>query len=126
MSHLLPSYYRVSRDLRINLVSPNKRLLLSQLKFGFLGDWSPTNPSPLPRAKNFLFSPRVFLNAGMDFRGWMLGDRGWSLEDVKKLRDLRVFMIPGGAVPKNNDPCGRIINNYGFPSKKSGSINAAH
>ena len=55
----------------------------------------------------------------------MLGGVGWSLNDVKNFLGREVYVIPCGAVPKNNDPHGRIIHNYSYPSKKSGSINAA-
>ena len=55
----------------------------------------------------------------------MLGGVGWSLNDVKNFLGQRVYVIPCGAVPQNNDPHGRIIHNYSYPSKKSGSINAA-
>ena len=35
------------------------------------------------------------------------------------------YTIPCGAVPKNNDPAGRIIHNYSYPSPDFLSINAA-
>ena len=34
-------------------------------------------------------------------------------------------MIPCGAVPKNEDPLGRIIHNYSSPSADKGSVNSA-
>ena len=35
------------------------------------------------------------------------------------------YTIPCGAVPKNNDPLGRIIHDYSFPSAGQGSVNSA-
>ena len=58
-------------------------------------------------------------------KGRMLGGVGWSLEKVKKFLKRDVYVISCGAVPKNDDPFGRIIHNYSHPDKVSGSINSA-
>ena len=55
----------------------------------------------------------------------MIGGYGWSAEHVGRFLDKQFYTIPCGAVPKNNDPDGRIIHNYSYPSAKSGSVNAA-
>ena len=36
------------------------------------------------------------------------------------------YGIPCGAVEKNGDPLGRIVNDYGFYVRGSYSVNAAH
>ena len=55
----------------------------------------------------------------------MLGGVGWSRKDVEKFLGQRVYVIPCGAVPKNDDPFGRIIHNYSYPSAKHDSVNSA-
>ena len=37
----------------------------------------------------------------------------------------RVYVNPCGAVPKNDDPFGRIIHNYSYPSAKYDWVNSA-
>ena len=58
-------------------------------------------------------------------KGRMLGGVGWSLEKVKNFLKTDVYVIPCGAVPKNDDPHGRIIHNYSHPKKCSNSVNPA-
>ena len=59
-------------------------------------------------------------------KGRMIGGVGWSREKVEKFLGRKVYVIPCGAVPKNNDPCGRIIHDYSYPKKNySTSINTA-
>ena len=58
-------------------------------------------------------------------KGRMLGGLNWSKKDVEKLLGRRVYVIPCGAVPKNDDPFGRIIHNYSYPSAKYDSVNSA-
>ena len=36
------------------------------------------------------------------------------------------YGIPGNAVPKNDDPFGRIVHDYGYYPKGSYSVNSAH
>ena len=55
----------------------------------------------------------------------MLWGRGWSRKKVEKFLKRKVHIIPCGAVPKNEDPFGRIIHNFSFPNKKVNSINSA-
>ena len=58
-------------------------------------------------------------------KGRMLGGLGWSRKKVEKFLKRKVHIIPCGAVPKNEDPFGRIIHNFSFPNKKVNSINFA-
>ena len=59
-------------------------------------------------------------------KGRMLGGRGWSLEKVENFLGQKVHVIPCGAVPKNDDPFGRIIHDYSYPkSNYSNSVNSA-
>ena len=55
----------------------------------------------------------------------MLGGLGWSRTKVEKFLKRKVHIIPCGAVPKNNDPWGRIIHNFSYPNKSVNSINSA-
>ena len=55
----------------------------------------------------------------------MLGGVGWSKNVVEKFLGRHVYVIPCGAVPKNDDPFGRIIHNYSHPSAKHNSVNSA-
>lgn len=78
---------------------------------------------------NFL-EPGGFLKARARFseeikKGRMLGGLHWSRKDVEKMLGRRVYVIPCGAVPKNDDPFGRIIHNYSYPSAKYDSVNSA-
>ena len=59
-------------------------------------------------------------------KGRMLGGRGWSLDKVENFLGQKVHVIPCGAVPKNDDPFGRIIHDYSYPkSNYSNSVNSA-
>ena len=59
-------------------------------------------------------------------RGRMLGGVGWSRNKVEKFLGRKVHVIPCGAVPKNDDPFGRIIHDYSYPKTNfSTSINSA-
>ena len=50
---------------------------------------------------------------------------GWSSKQVRHFLRRQFYTIPCGAVPKNNDPAGRIIHNYSYPTAKAGSVNSA-
>ena len=58
-------------------------------------------------------------------KGRMLGGVGWSKDIVERFLGCRVYVIPCGAVPKNDDPQGRIIHNYSHPTAKHNSVNSA-
>ena len=57
--------------------------------------------------------------------GRMLGGVGWTSKHIEQFLGRQFYVTPCGAVPKNNDPAGRIIHNYSYPSAKTGSVNAA-
>ena len=132
LSQILPSY-RGPRDLEINdkfLVGPNKGKILYNLQFGFRADWAPSMPPAFPTPPNFFNSPEAIAKCRARFdaeirAGRMLGGVGWSAKDIRNFLGRSFYTTPCGAVPKNNDPAGRIIHNYSYPSKTSGSVNAA-
>ena len=132
MSHLLPPF-RGERDLEINkrfLRGPDKNIILHNLQFGFRADWAPVMPPNNSIPPNFLKGEEAIKKARDRFvkevqKGRMLGGVGWSLRKVKEFLKRDVYVIPCGAVPKNDDPFGRIIHNYSHPDKFSDSINAA-
>ena len=131
LSHLLPSY-RSKHDLDINerfLIGPHQYKILSDLEFGFRADWVPEIPSTSSTSPNF-FNLGGVQKARIRFskevkKGRMLGGVGWSRKDVEKFLGQRVYVIPCGAVPKNDNPFGRIIHNYSYPSAKHDSVNSA-
>ena len=132
LSQILPSY-RGPRDLEINdkfLVGPNKGKILYNLQFGFRADWAPSMPPAFPTPPNFFNSPEAIAKCRARFdaeirAGRMLGGVGWSAKDIRNFLGRSFYTTPCGAVPKNNDPAGRIIHNYSYPSKNAGSVNAA-
>ena len=87
----------------------------------------PTDTNP----KNFLRGEVAVRKARARFtgevkKGRMIGGVGWSLKKVEEFLGRKVYVIPCGAVPKNDDPFGRVIHDYSYPKKKySNSINAA-
>ena len=113
------------------LIGPDKNIILKNLQYGFRADWTPVMPPPptlIPR--NFFGNSTALKKARARFvgevsKGRMLGGVGWSLEKVKKILKREVYVIPCGAVPKNDDPFGRIIHDYSHPHKVSNSINSA-
>ena len=54
----------------------------------------------------------------------MLGGIGWRKETVDNFLVTRVYTVPCGAVPKGDDPHGRIIHDYSY-AVSDGSINSA-
>ena len=57
--------------------------------------------------------------------GRMIGGRGWSRRVVRDFLGSDFYVIPCGAVPKGQDPHGRIIHEYSFSPKYGYSINSA-
>ena len=131
LSHLLP-LFRNKHDLSINkkfLIGPNRNLILNNLKFGFRAEWAPVIPPVNSSPHNFFKGELAVTKARARFKqeiqkGRMLGGVGWSLKRVEKFLKQKVHVIPCGAVPKKNDPCGRVIHNYSYPNKHSNSINS--
>ena len=58
-------------------------------------------------------------------KGRMIGGHGWTKKTVETFLGRPFYRIPCGAVPKNDDPLGRIIHDYSFPSASQGSVNSA-
>ena len=112
------------------LIGPYKDQILRNLKFGFRAKWAPTMPPCNVVPHNFLRGAEAIKKARARFisevkKGRMLGGLGWSRKKVEKFLKRKVHIIPCGAVPKNEDPWGRIIHNFSFPSKNVNSINSA-
>ena len=57
-------------------------------------------------------------------KGRMLGGPGWSREMVQDFLGSEVQVTPCGAVPKGDDPHGRIIHDYSFAPPNDLSLNA--
>ena len=59
--------------------------------------------------------------------GKVIGGPGYTAGDVTSFFGGRGFYgIPSGAVPKGDDPLGRIVHDYGFYRRGSYSVNACH
>ena len=56
----------------------------------------------------------------------MIGGPGWSSNDVIEFFGDKFYGIPCSAVEKGGDPLGRIVHDYGYHSRGSYLINAAH
>ena len=131
LSHLLP-LFRNKRDLSVNkkfLIGPNKNLILNNLEFGFRAEWAPVIPPANSNPHNFFKGKLAVEKARARFeqemrKGRMLGGSGWSLKRVERFLKQKAHVIPCGAVPKKNDPCGRIIHNYSYPNKHYNSVNS--
>ena len=112
------------------LIGPDKNEILKNLQFGFRAHWAPQLPPTSSKPHNFLKGKIALRKARRRFeaevkKGRMLGGRGWSQKKVEQFLKCKVHVIPCGAVPKNDDPYGRIIHNYSHPNKHVGSINSA-
>ena len=132
LSHLLPSY-RGKFELLINslfLRGQEKDLILKNLQFGFRADWAPLMPPVGTTPVNFLMGAEDVRKAQARFKsevkmGRMLGGIGWTREMVENFLKRKVYVVPCGAVPKNDDKFGRIIHNYSYPHKNHLSVNSA-
>ena len=87
-------------------------------------------PCPNTSPCNFLGRGEAVRKARARFteevkKGRMLGGVGWTRIKVENFLKRRAHAIPCGAVPKDGDPCGRIIHNYSYPQKTSDSVNSA-
>ena len=86
------------------------------LKEGLRGDWGGLPPAGVP-VTNFLKVPEAIKKCRLRFqsetnKGRMLGGPGWSADTVSRFLGSSFFCTPCGAVPKKDDPYGRIIHNY--------------
>ena len=105
-------------------------MILKNLEFGFRADWAPVMPTPNTSTQNFLRGADAIRKARARFtgevkKGRMIGGAGWTKKRVENFLKRKVHVIPCGAVPKADDPNGRIIHNYSYPHKKSNSVNSA-
>ena len=87
-------------------------------------------PAPNSSAKNYFKDKRGVKKCRARFiseikAGRMLGGRGWSEEIVRQFLGKSFYKIRCGAVPKIQDPLGRIVHNYSSPSKTKGCVNSA-
>ena len=90
---------------------------------GLRGDWGDL-PNPGNSVVNFLPAAEARKKCRERFsgevkKGRMLGGSGWSAATVRRFLGAPYFCTPCGAVPKKDDPYGRIIHNY---SHKIGGI----
>ena len=57
----------------------------------------------------------------------MIGGPGWTAEDVRQFfGGTNFYGISFSATPKDGNPPGRIIHDYGYIQRGSYSINATH
>ena len=124
LSHLIAPF-RSRRDILIYtmfLLGPNNEKNLRYIQYCFRGDLAPVMPTQK------LIPSFFYYNAAVHkcwTRFFIRGEKRYRvvLNDVKKFFGQRMYVIPCGAVAKNDDPNHKIIQNYSYPSKKSGSIN---
>ena len=94
-----------------------KQSVLNMLAYGIRGDWGHSFPTPNRPAPNFLKCNAARAKCRLRFKsevcaGRMIGGPGWSAAAVKWFLGSDFFITPCGAVPKGDDPYGRIIHNY--------------
>ena len=124
MQHLplLPGF-RSARELAINEVflrnnkdHKEKNVILRRLREGYRSNWDERLPPPWENVKNFI--PRESLvKCKKRFEsetklGRMVGGLGWSKKQVRDFLGRDIYVIPCGAVPKGNDPHGRITHDF--------------
>ena len=109
-----PSILKMNTTFLIN--DPTRSSVLRMLKDGLRGDWDGLPPVGVP-VTNFLKVPEAIKKCRLRFqsetnKGRMLGGPGWSADTVSWFLGSPFFCTPCGAVPKKDDPYGRIIHNY--------------
>ena len=128
---MLPTY-RTPFEIRVNEIFfahlDTKDEILDMLKVGFTGEWSKNLPSPRGPVKNY-FSEEVIPKCRARFqsemqKGRMLGGPGWSEHSVTEFLRSKIWVTPCGAVPKGDDPHGRIIHDYSYASEHDVSLNS--
>ena len=87
-------------------------------------------PAPEKKTKNYFKNPEGVKKCRDRFhseikKGRMIGGRGWTRKTVKWFLGREFYIIPCGAVPKNDDEYGRIIHNNSYPHKSHFSVNSA-
>ena len=116
---LLPNFRSpelIRDNSRFLLDTPLKEAVLSMLSEGLRGDWD-VLPEPGVLCNNFLSDPIAREKCRQRFKneilkGRMIGGPGWSANVVTRFLGAPFYSIPCGAVPKRDDPYGRIIHNY--------------
>ena len=111
-----------------------KSHVLAEMATGFVSHFEYPPPEPWGTVTNYpkLTSPdgkQIFRQAMKKqvLEGKMIGGEGWTSEVVKAFFGGKNFYgIPSNGVMKNGNPCGRIVHDYGYYSKKSYSVNSAH
>ena len=132
LSDLLPTF-RTEVELKINdlfLIPPDKFEILGWLKCGFRADWAAKMPKIISHAPNFLKSAAALAAARKRLcsevnKGRIVGGQGWTRKVVQDFLGKNFYVTPCGAVPKNDNPVGRIIHNYSYPSPRAHSVNSA-
>ena len=87
------------------------------LAYGLRGEWGPVLPTPNRIAPNYLGSPEARHKCRLRFQsevraGRMIGGPGWTADVVRWFLGGDFHVTPCGAVPKGDDPHGRIVHNY--------------
>ena len=113
---LFRSPQMIVKNRRFLVNDPSKEVVLDMLANGLRGDWG-TLPPPGLRARNFLKTPTAVAKCRDRFEkevtfGRMIGGPGWTPAVVANFLSSSFYTIPCGAVPKGDDPLGRIIHNY--------------
>ena len=108
---------------------PQKQAVLHMLAYGLRGEWGPVLPPPNRIAPNYLGSPEARHKCRLRFQsevraGRMIGGPGWTADVVRWFLGGDFHITPCGAVPKGDDPHGRIVHNYSH-TVDGMSLNAA-
>ena len=120
MHRVLPNYRPPELLKTINaflLPHPSKPAVLRMLANGLQGNWDSHFPQPNLPARNYLGSPAARQKCRNRFKnevlaGRMIGGPGWTRAVVHWFLDGDFYITPCGAVPKGEDPYGRIVHNY--------------
>ena len=87
------------------------------LAYGLRGEWGSEFPPPNQPAPNYLGSREARHKCRLRFQsevraGRMIGGPGWTSDVVRWFLGGDFYITPCGAVPKGDDPHGRIVHNY--------------
>ena len=119
--HRVLPLFRSPAQLSLNraflLPHPTKPAVLEMLAYGLQGEWGATFPPPNRPAANYLGTADARQKCRLRFQsevaaGRMIGGPGWTADAVHWFLDGDFFITPCGAVPKGDDPHGRIVHNY--------------
>ena len=121
--HRVLPLFRSPAQLSLNraflLPHPTKTAVLEMLAYGLQGEWGPTFPPPNRPAANYLGTTVARRKCRLRFQsevaaGRMIGGPGWTADAVRWFLNGDFFITPCGAVPKGDDPHGRIVHNYSY------------